>query len=130
MPKFGKKSLEVLSTCDKILREICLSAIQVYDFSVLEGHRNKERQGHLFNEGKTKVLYPNSKHNMTPSLAICIAPYPIDWSDYQRFHFLAGVMFGVAHTHGVYLRWGGDWNGNFIFSDQKWDDLLHFELIV
>ena len=29
----------------------------------------------------------------------------------------------------IKLRWGGDWNDNKDFSDQTFDDLVHFELV-
>lgn len=128
MPRFGKRSTSHLLTCAPQLREICLEAIQVYDFSVLEGFRDEETQNRLHQEGKSKLLWPKSKHNTNPSRAIDITPYPIKWADTERFHFLAGLMFGVAAKKGIKLRWGGDWNRNFIFNDQSFYDLPHFEL--
>ena len=37
--------------------------------------RTKTEQDELFAKGKTKLKYPESKHNRDPSLAIDIAPY-------------------------------------------------------
>ncbi len=44
MPKFGKRSLKNLSSCDKKLQGIFNEVIKTVDCSVLEGHRGKDRQ--------------------------------------------------------------------------------------
>ena len=56
MPKFGKKSKLRLLTCDYRLQEVFKEVIKKVDCSVLEGHRNEERQNKLFKEGKLKLL--------------------------------------------------------------------------
>ena len=45
MPKFGKRSKERLATCDERLQEVFNEVIKFVDCSVLEGHREQERQG-------------------------------------------------------------------------------------
>ncbi len=106
MPEFSKKSIELLSQCDTRLQEICKDAIIIYDFTVICGYRSKEEQESLFADGKTKLHYPDSKHNKNSSEAVDIAPYPIDWEDAGRFKLLAGIMFGIAHSKGIKIRWG------------------------
>jgi len=81
MPKFGKRSKERLATCDQKLQDIMNEVIKHVDCSVLEGHRSQERQDKLFEEGKTKVKYPNGRHNAIVSRAVDITPYPVDWDD-------------------------------------------------
>ena len=98
------------------------------DFTIITGHRDKLTQDKAFNSGNSKLRYPHSKHNQYPSCAIDIAPYPIDWNDRGRFILLAGILFGVAESQKTHLRWGGDWNCNFILKDNGFDDLGHFEL--
>jgi len=39
-------------------------------------------------------------------------------------------VFGIAHRRGIKLRWGGDWDRDLDFSDQRFYDLYHFELVV
>ena len=129
MPKFGRRSKEVLNSCDPRLREICNEVIKIYDFSILEGYRPKEVQNRLYGEGRSKLVWPESKHNQSPSLAVDIAPYPIDWKDTGRFNLLAGMMFAVAHDKGIKLRWGGDWDGDFDMKDQDFNDLPHFQIV-
>lgn len=133
MFEFSEKSERILAAChddlDKVLRE----AIKVYDFSVIEGPRDKEQQTRYYNEGLSKVQFPRSKHNRVPSEAIHIAPYPISFSNRRknlaRFYFLAGVVKTIACQNGIKVRWGGDWDGDGDFEDQSFDDLMHFELI-
>ena len=79
MPKFGKKSLEKLNTCDKRLQLVLNEVIKTVDCSVLEGHRGEQRQNKLYDEGKTKLKFPNGRHNASPSRAVDVVPYPIDW---------------------------------------------------
>jgi hypothetical protein len=117
MPKFGKRSKERLATCDKKLQEVFNEVIKHVDCSVLEGHRGQERQDKLFEEGKTKVKYPNGRHNANPSRAVDITPYPVDWDDR-----------GIAKSMGINLRWGGDWDQDFQVMDNKFDDFPHFEI--
>ena len=128
MAKFGKRSKERLATCDERLQEVFNEVIKYVDCSVLEGHRSAARQNRLYEEGKTKVRYPKGRHNASPSLAVDVAPYPIDWDDRERFHLFAGYVLGVARGLGYTLRWGGDWNQNFEVDDNQFDDFPHFEI--
>ena len=133
MPHFGRLSTQRLSTCDERLQDICNEAIQIYDFSVLCGHRDKEAQNKAFKDGNSKLEYPKSKHNKIPSKAVDIAPYPYtnstDMENILRYYYLAGIMKAVATSKGIKLRWGGDWQGDNDFTNNLWDDLAHFELI-
>ena len=128
MPKFGRKSKENLNTCDSRLQKIFNEVIKHVDCSVLEGHREKDRQNKLFKEGKTKVKYPDGRHNRQPSSAVDVTPYPVDWKDRERQTLFAGFVIGVASQMGINLRWGGDWDQDFQVVDNRFDDFPHFEL--
>ena len=95
---------------------------------VLEGHRGEEKQNAAYDKGNSKVRYPNGKHNQSPSVAVDVAPYPIDWADRDRFHYFGGYVLGVAKQMGLNIRWGGDWNQDTQTKDNKFDDLVHFEI--
>ena len=69
-----------------------------------------------------------SHHNSDPSRAVDVAPYPIDWNDTERFGRFAGFVLGMAAAMGIPLRWGGDWDRDNDTHDQKFNDLVHFEL--
>ena len=128
MPRFGKRSKERLSTCHKDLQMVFNEVIRHVDCSVLEGHRGEDRQNSLYEEGKTKVRYPNGRHNASRSNAVDITPYPVDWEDRERQTLFAGFVLGVANQMGINLRWGGDWDQDFEVQDNKFDDFPHFEL--
>jgi peptidoglycan L-alanyl-D-glutamate endopeptidase CwlK len=128
MPHFGRKSKERLNTCDSNLQKVFNEVIKHVDCSVLEGHREKDRQNKLFEEGKTKVKYPNGRHNRQPSSAVDVTPYPVDWKDRERQTLFAGFVIGVASQMGINLRWGGDWDQDFQVVDNRFDDFPHFEL--
>ena len=129
MAKFGSRSKKRLESCDERLQEIFNEVIKYVDCSVLEGHRSEERQNKLLKEGKTKVAYPKGRHNSSPSRAVDVVPYPIDWNDRERFHLFSGFVLGLARGMGITLRWGGDWNMNFEVDDNQFDDFPHFELL-
>ena len=128
MPKFGKRSKERLKTCHADIRMVMNEVIKYVDCSILEGHREKERQNQLYDEGKTKVLYPNGRHNDYPSNAVDVVPYPVNWQDRERMTLFAGFVLGVANQMGVNLRWGGDWDQDWYVHDNKFDDFPHFEI--
>ena len=128
MAKFGKRSKERLATCDERLQKVFNEVIKYVDCSVLEGHRSAERQDKLYEEGKTKVRYPKGRHNASPSLAVDVVPYPIDWHDRERFHLFSGFVLGLARGMGINLRWGGDWDQDFEVADNRFDDFPHFEI--
>ena len=128
MYKFGKRSKKNLSEAHPLLQELFEEVIQIYDCSVIEGHRPKAEQDKAYYAGKSQLKFPKSKHNKTPSLAVDVCPYPIDWNDSKRFYYFAGIVMGVADSMGIDIRWGGDWSGDNDFKDQTFHDLPHFEL--
>ena len=128
MPYFSKKSKKRLETCDKRLQDVFNEVIKYVDCTIIEGHRDERAQDRYYEEGKTKVRYPMGRHNSKPSRAVDCVPYPIDWTDRERFTLFAGFVLGVARRMGITLRWGGDWNMNFKVNDNKFDDFPHFEV--
>lgn len=134
MPRFGARSKERLAGCDPRLQVVLKEAIKYVDFSIVWGHRGQESQDQAYAAGNSGKKWPQSKHNKLPSLAVDFAPYPKVYSETDKvaeaaeFSFVAGVIVGVAHTLGIKLRWGGDWNSNLDTTDQKLQDWGHLEL--
>jgi len=128
VPRFSSCSKRRLDTCDSKLEKLFKEVVKYFDCTILEGHRGKEAQNKAYNDGKSKVQYPNGKHNKRPSVAVDVAPYPIDWSDRDRFHYFGGFVLGVAKKMGMNIRWGGDWDMDTKTKDNKFDDLVHFEI--
>ena len=131
MAYFGTKSLSRLNTCDERLKVLFKAVVKDFDCSVTEGYRDEETQNRYFNEGNSKVKYPLGKHNHQPSRAVDVYPYPVDVNDRDRFHFFAGYVRSVADQLGIKIRWGGNWRNDFNkgFKRNKFDDLVHFELV-
>lgn len=137
MNHFSDTSKERLKTCHRDLQTLFAHVIQEFDCSIVCGHRDKEAQDKAFAEGKSKLQYPQSKHNRTPSWAVDAAPYEkdhIDWSKSQMIAF-AFYVKGVAdrlYITGVMshrVRLGADWNQNNDIDDETFLDAPHFELI-
>lgn len=134
---FGVKSEEQLKTVKKELHCVIRKALSygVIDFAVIEGRRSKEKQDKYFLEGRSKIKWPNGKHNVTgpDDLASAVDVVPvingkISW-DARHCTVMAGLILAAAHESGVKIRWGGNWDmdGEPI-TDQTFQDLVHFEL--
>ncbi len=128
MPSFSRTSNAYLDTTDHRLQEVFNEVIKYFDCTVMQGHRSEQEQNEKFRQGLSKVQFPNSKHNSIPSLAVDVAPYPIDWNDRERFTLFAGVVIGIGLSMGYTIRWGGDWNQDTHVRDNNFDDLPHFEI--
>ena len=132
MPKFGTKSVERLATCDKRLQKVFNEVIKYYDCTVTCGYRGEEDQNKAFDEGRSNAKFPKGKHNNSPSTAVDIYPYPIDFKNYDRLSHFAGFVLGIANTMGIKLRWGRDWQQEFWTEKKdttKLKDYPHFELV-
>jgi len=125
MPRFGKRSKERMKGVDAKLQNVFNEVVKEFDCAIIEGLRSQERQNELVAQGKSKTKF--GKH--VQGKAMDVAPYPIDWADRDRFHYFGGYVKGIAKSQGVKIRWGGDWDGDFETKDNKFDDLVHFELL-
>jgi peptidoglycan L-alanyl-D-glutamate endopeptidase CwlK len=129
MYKYSNKSKQKLSECDERLQDIFNEVIKHVDCTIVTGFRSKAEQNEKYDMGLTKVKWPRSKHNKSPSIAVDVAPYPINWDDRERFTLFAGFVLGIAAMKGINIRWGGDWDKDFEVKDNSFDDLIHFEII-
>ena len=129
MNKWGKRSLEQYQTLHPDLKLVADLVLQWRDCSILCGHRNEADQNKAFNEGHSRLKWPDGKHNSLPSNAIDLTPYPLpDWEDSESFILFSGMVLFAALQLGVKLRWGGDWDNDGETEDQTFNDLVHFEL--
>jgi peptidoglycan LD-endopeptidase CwlK len=133
MASFSKTSMDRLNTCDPRLIELFTEVVKHYDCSVICGVRSKEEQDEAFRTKKSKVQWPDSKHNVKSpeqkSHAADVVPCPIDWNNKDAFYHFAGFVLGVAAQKGIKIRWGGDWDGDKNLKNQTFFDLPHFELV-
>ena len=130
MPRFGITSRDRLATCHTALQKIFNEVVKHFDCSILCGHRGEDAQNTAHDDGKSKLRFPLSKHNKVPSIAVDVAPYPVDWKDRDRFYYFAGFVKGVASQMGYEIRWGGDWDSDTQVKDNVFRDLPHFEFII
>lgn len=129
MPKFGRQSNKKLDQCHEKLQTLFKAVVDHFDCSIICGFRDEENQNKFFELRKTKLRFPFSKHNKNPSMAVDVAPYPIDWADKERFYYFGGFVMGMAASMGIKIRYGGDWNQDNQVKDQEFRDLVHFEFI-
>lgn len=138
--KFSDHSLLQLKTLHPDLQTICSYVIQRHDFRIDVGHRGESDQNEAFRAGKSKLKFPQSKHNSNPSHAMDLLPFVggkfIGWLELGQWRFFAGRVLGTAdmlYTMGEIghrLRWGGDWDGDNDMRDNTFNDLPHFELLT
>lgn len=121
MPSFGQKSRDNLYTAEPELILLFEEVVKEFDCSVLCGHRNREDQNKAFADNKSKVSWPNSKHNQLPSKAVDVVPYPIDWDDTDRFYRFAAHVYTVAMRMNIRVKWGGSFKS--FFDGPHWEKI-------
>lgn len=129
---FSEGSLRIIRTCVPPIRVIAFELIKIWDCKAIWGRRNEKEQNLAFMVGASTKQWPNSKHNAIPpklSKALDIIPFPIDWEDEARFRYQNGLIRAIAHSKGIKIRGGWDWNGDNNFKDQRLNDLAHIETI-
>ncbi len=121
MASFGAKSQRCRAECHIKLQRVLDEAIQNYDFAVIWGYRNRGEQERAFLSGNSKARWGESRHNVMPSRAFDVIPYPRGFkaSD-AEFYFLATIILAAANRVGVRIVWGGHF--------RSIRDLAHFEL--
>ncbi len=119
MPQFSPTSQERLATCHPDLIRLFNTVITLTDCSIICGHRDEAAQTAAYELGMSKLKWPNSKHNYTPSRATDVVPYPLNWQDLEAFKRLALVVKNAATNLGILIEWGGDWT---------FRDMPHYQL--
>jgi peptidoglycan L-alanyl-D-glutamate endopeptidase CwlK len=134
--RYGRRSKERLAAADGDLRRVLERALGygLMDITILQSVRSREDQERAFAEKRSRVHWPNSKHNVLregdPAEAVDAAPYVNGAASYNYNHccFLAGLVQAAASELGVSVRWGGNWDmdGEPV-TDHDFQDLVHFE---
>lgn len=119
MPAFSQKSKERLATCHPDLQRLFNAVILKADCTVLCGHRGQEEQEHAYAMGYSHAKWGQSKHNSVPSMAVDVAPYPVNWANLKSWKAFAEIVKAEAKALGIRVTHGGDW---------KMGDFPHWEL--
>ena len=119
--KFSTRSENNLQTCDIRLIKLMELSLESspLDFSIICGHRNEHDQNIAYSQGKSKLQYPHSKHNIITSMAVDIQPYPYTKDDILdknnlKFKLLSNHVKKIARDLNINvinggLDWGWDW---------------------
>ena len=106
---------------------------QVYDFTIVWGHRNKAAQEQAFLSGNSGKRWPDSRHNSTPSTALDFAPWVdggIPWNDTHAFAVIGGMFIAAGADLGTPIIYGGDWDMDGLTTDQRLMDWGHVQLVL
>lgn len=149
--QYGRRSREQLATCHDDLQKIMHLALawSIVDFGIVQGVRTVHEQLQLFLEGKSRLDPRNpdqakkAKHLPGPDgrsiacdIVVSVPGRPDLGYDFNHLCTIAGTVNAAAEhlldrgeiTHRV--RWGGNWDGDGqVITDQKFNDLVHFELV-
>lgn len=118
-------SLKKLSTCHPDIQRLAKAVNEVFPIQCICGHRGKEDQEKAFKEKKSKLHFPNSKHNSKPSMAGDFVPDPdrnpatIEWGNTKSFQLMCLTFEQKADELGIKIRLGRDF---------KFVDMPHVEL--
>lgn len=126
MTELSKKRL---STCHVRLQDLFNEVDRHYPCLIITGHRGEADQNKAFAEGKSKERWPMGKHNSLPSLAVDVAPEPLDWKNTKKFYEFIGFVRACAIFKRMKIRCGHDWDMDGDLNDQTFNDLVHFEYL-
>lgn len=128
---FGRHSKMRLLTCHELHRELWGRVIKYVDVSILCGHRDRVSQNEAFAGGNSLAKWPESKHNTFPSEAVDAAPWPTLYDDIPKIMAMREIVlreWSQMNTGNYILVWGGDWDGDGDYTDQKLFDPVHWEI--
>jgi peptidoglycan LD-endopeptidase CwlK len=128
MYKLSEASVRTMTGVHPDLIKVVRRAIEIteVDFKVGEGLRSKQRQRQLVNEGKSKTM--NSRHLTGHAVDLwALVDGKISWQQ-APYIKIAEAMKTAAKELGIKIRWGGDWDGDGNWKEEKFFDGPHFEL--
>lgn len=142
MNKWGARSLKSYNTLHTDLKILADYVLPIHDCTLFWGYRTETEQNELFNIGRSTKKYPDSKHNVYPSIAMDLIPWVKDlggmtWDKEYSLYF-SGLVLGVAdclyavgrmnHRIRAGVNWSTDRSKNF--KKNTFFDSLHFEIKV
>lgn len=128
MPTFSSRSKRARAELHPKLQQIVDAAIKEIDFVILDAQRGRAEQEKAFKGGFSKARFGQSAHNFKPAIALDVVPYPIDFNNVAGFKAIAKTFTAKAKELNIPLRWGGDWDMDGDWKDERFLDWGHFEL--
>lgn len=101
---WSKRSLDNLKECHPDLQRLAAAIDKRMDIEVIEGYRGEKEQNAAYAKGTSKLKFPKSKHNRSPSLAFDACPNPIQWKDTAPFHKMRTIANEEAKKLGIKIR--------------------------
>lgn len=128
MPSFSKRSLKARAELHPHLQKLVDLAIKEVDFVILDAQRGRAEQERAYKGGFSKARFSQSAHNYVPAIALDVVPYPIDFNNIAGFKQIAKTFMRIAKENNLPVRWGGDWDMDGDWKDERFLDWGHFEL--
>ena len=141
MEDFSPTSERKLSECHPDLQQVARIARKLCRFEIDCGFRDQQWRQKAFEEGRSKLQWPESKHNGQPAQAFDFVPLPFDYGSVSatadpavreaqltRLYYIAGIIRGTANMLGVPVRMGCDWNRDGNTSNDSFRDAFHCEM--
>lgn len=130
MAQFSKASEQSIKTCHHDMQAIFNAVEQEIDCEILCGHRTEMEQEQAYSTGDSGFHWPDSRHNIKPSMAVDVMPVGFDMEDKSRWYWFGGYVKGIAdrlYAEGVIshkLHWAGD------HGDPEISKFPHFEIYM
>lgn len=131
---WGKRSADRLGTVQPVLAELFHRVIKradlPFDLTVTAGHRGRAEQDAAVASGASRLRWPNSKHNKTPSEAVDVVPLvngaaSWDWAHYRALAPIVKAEWAAMEAEGMTLGWRLEWGGDW----QRFPDGPHWQVV-
>lgn len=133
---FSKRSKEEMKHLHADNIALLNEGIKYYDIVVVDGSRTLAEQIKYVQKGVSKTLHSlHLRQADGKAWAMDLLPWPdfsyVDADKAVRdLLMFGGFMMGLAATLGLSFRYGGDWDRDRRNSNNKFQDLGHFERYV
>jgi len=112
--KYWSKGPKNFESLEADLKGLMIYVGERMEVEPFHGYRDRLEQDELVKKEKSKLNYPNSKHNKWPSQAVDIQIYKngkATWEPNEYIKLWHLVMF-YCMDNEINIRWGGNWDGD------------------
>lgn len=106
--KLDESSLLLIADIHPDLKHIVQELSKEIEIVVKTGHRDHAAQVNAFNLGHSRYVWPNSKHNTLPSLAVDIVPKDAKPDDVYKFRDMCRRIERIADLAAIKIQLGRD----------------------